>query len=472
MRLRSLGKGHSLCFVAPPEVHRGISDMAGGKDVSQLSSFDVLVWSISQTCQALDTARSLRAMHGLEMLRQQQILKLYLPEQVASRTIVSESSAMKSFWNFIQEDDAQTLENLYGVNNNRIAAFRSLIKKGSGDQTMEHLIAEVNSMNRTLVEDSTMSNEQERELEFEIETQRQVQRPPKVEPLAPFVSRGLLDFITAGTDDALRQCDTENAFDIFLKTTAKEVASRQKIRTEDFTILATRDFAYSVKLPKGSRWDEYLRPVTWVLSSALSMQTPCLLIISPHEANSFLAQIKDSDKIRLHSFAARVSKRMACFSDLDFYTPNSRLDDVVLPAHVIRDLELFAGSLYLDDMLKYEKLCHFLGICTSSTRPLDKPVQTDGFANAMVRRQVGWPADCPFDRSPLPYIKHVLSLRMHGQTFSHSHMGALLNGRTLQDAAFEGCKGDDRAEDVSEVESDSEEERAGGERWAEGFVQL
>lgn len=437
MRLRSLGNGHSLCFIAPPEVHRNICDTAIGGDLIQPTSFDVLAWSMEQTCQSLDIARPLRVMHGLELLRQRRVLEQYLPESLSSAAITSDSASMEQFWDCIQEDDAQKLENLYGINDNRVRVLQGLLRRNSSDETMQHLVGEVNIMSKTLMQDSSTDNEQERELEHEIEKERQVQRPPRVKPLVPEVSRGLKQYIASGTDFALRQCDTENAFKIFLMTTAEDSIVKQFIKLGDFTVLATKDFAYCVELGKGSRLDEYLRPAVWVLSSS---QTRFLLIISPHEANELLTRIKASDKVRLHIFAARLSKKMARFNHMKFYTPNSRANDVAPSPQSIRDLELFAGSLYFDNITTYEQLCHFLGIVSAATRPRNRPVHTDGFLDAEIRDEIGWLEDCPFERSPLPFLKQVVSLRMHGQAFSHSHLGALINGRALQEPAFEGCQ--------------------------------
>ncbi|KAI5211927.1 hypothetical protein E4T38_00949 [Aureobasidium subglaciale] len=437
MRLRSLGNGHSLCFVAPPEVHRSIADASGGKDESQLTSFDVLAWTMEQTCQSLEIARPLRAMHGLEMSRQQKVLEKFLPETRSSNAIMSKSSEMGNFWECIQEDDAQTLENLYGINDHRLEVFQGLLDRTSKCPMMQHLISEIETMSKTRLQDSSMDNEQERELEHEIETERRVQRPAKLEPIISSVSKGILDYIASGTAFALSQCEAVNAFSCFDKTTAKIISEKQNVTAGHFRVLATLDFIHSVLFTKGSLGDDYLRPTTWVLSST---ETEKLLIISPHEANELLPEIKASGKIHLHTFAARLNKRMARFNHMDFYTPNARPDDVAPAAHAIRDLELFSGSLYVDNMAKYERLCHFLGVATASTRPQNKPVQTDGFVDVKDRKEVGWPEDCPFNRSPLPFFKHILSLRMHGQAFDHSHMGAMLNGRALQEAAFEGCQ--------------------------------
>lgn len=434
MRLRSLGNGHSLCFVAPPEVHRDICDTLHKSGSYQVTSSDVLSWAMEQTCQALTLARPLRTMQGLQFHRQRRVLSEFLPVASTPAGITSNQQRMQQFWQRIKEDDAQTLESLYDINDERINTIRRLIYRESNDPIMKHLIEEYKTMSYSMMNDSSMDNEQERELEHEIEQEKQVQRPPQAEPLIPTISEGLVNYISSGTQLELSWTKSEYAFKIFQRTTAANALEEQLIDPDFFDIYATQDFVKSVKLTQGVGADDFLRPVTWVLSSP---QTTSLLIISSHEANSLLPQIKASKNVRLHTYAPRISKKMAHFNHMDFYTLNAKPDDQPPSAESIRDLELFAGSLYYDTQAEYESICHFLGIVTASTRPPNRPIHSDGFLDTEIREEVRWPENCPFDRSPLPFIKQLVMLRIHGQAFEHSHMGALFSGRALREDAFE-----------------------------------
>jgi hypothetical protein len=82
-------------------------------------------------------------------------------------------------------------------------------------------------------------------------------------------------------------------------------------------IFVSPDFTLTVELPKGAPKDKFLRPIMWVLSSTLSQN---LLIISPHEANDQLPEIRKSPKVRLHVFAPRISHIGCDSSGLDFYS--------------------------------------------------------------------------------------------------------------------------------------------------------
>jgi hypothetical protein len=432
MRLRSLGNGHSVCFIAPPEVHRSICD-GSRKPVEKLDSADVLLWSMGQTCEALDVARPLRAMHGLEHVRQQSVFNSRVPASAPLEAITDDMDNLKLFWEDIQEDESQKLDQLYGIHNDRIGAFTRLLDRNSIDPTMQHLVQEYKFMKQSVLEDSTMSNEQERELTHEVERQRQVQRPPAVKPLVPKISAGLEIYVRTGLFRDLLKCEGFRAFEMYGRTTAGESAVGAGIDPDDFQIFVTEDFAYSVQLATSSSLDNYLRPISWILSSA---KTEHLLILSPHEVNELLPKIKASMQVRLHTFAPKRSKRAVSFSDMNFYTPCASPMDGPCSDLAVRDLNLFAGSLYVDTQKGYERLCHFLGIVTASCRPGNQAVGRDGFIVSEARDMMDWPEECPFSSSPLHYFERILSLRMHGQSFSRSHMGALTYGKSLQASDF------------------------------------
>jgi hypothetical protein len=69
--------------------------MKGCTDDVTLTSFDVLAWSMEQTCQALEIAKPLRAMHGLEYLRQQKIITQYLPSDLSSNKLTRDKAQVK-----------------------------------------------------------------------------------------------------------------------------------------------------------------------------------------------------------------------------------------------------------------------------------------------------------------------------------------------------------------------------------------
>lgn len=449
MRLRQLGKGHSLCFVAPTEVHRSILDMKNCDDHTTISSFDVLAWCIDQTCQALETAKPLRAMQGLEYLRQQKVLSEYLPSSLSSTYVTRDEARDQHFWDQIQEDESRSLELLYGVHEEHVGVLQRMLDRGSSNPMMQHLIHEYDSMNKTTIEDCDVDNEQERELSHEIERQVKVELPSPALPRQHALSRGLRQYIDTGNFSDLRECAVKHAFKVMEDTSAAHTLRQQQINPGIFNLFVSQDFWLTVELPETSSRDQYMRPTNWILRS---IEHNDLLIISPFEANELLPQIKRSKKIRLHTYAPRVVKAMISFSDLNFYTPNAGPDDAPVLAAVVRALNLFAGSLYLDDKAEYNALRSGLGLITQHPQAEGVPVQSDGFVAPQDREKIGWPGTCHFSKSPVPFFKELFVLRRNGQGFGHTHMGHLLAGKELRADAFDGCKEDEAEEADNELE--------------------
>lgn len=409
-----------------------------------LTSFDVLAWSMEQTCQALEIAKPLRAMHGLEYLRQQRIITQHSPPDLPSDRLTRNKAKVKQFWKEIQEDESRSLELLYGVQDENIGILQQLLCRESDDSMMQHLVAEYDSMNRAVIEDCNVDNEQERELAHEVERQTHVERPRPAAPLQHAIDEAMRQYIKSGTRSDLYRCLLKYAFRIFEETSAAQTMKQQKIDPVAFGFYASKDFCLTVHLTESSSCDQYLRPVNWVLQST---QHNALLLVSPFEVNELLPEIRQSKAIRLHTFASRVNKAMVSFNDLQFYTPSVGSRDVTFPQVSLGPLNLFAGSLYLDSKAEYEALRRNLGVISRHRHAESIPVQSDGFVEPEAREKIGW-GFCPFTKSPIQFLKEVIALRRSGQGFGHTHMGHLLSGRELRADAFDDLK-EEKGEEVN-----------------------
>ncbi|PGH26548.1 hypothetical protein AJ80_01862, partial [Polytolypa hystricis UAMH7299] len=105
---------------------------------------------------------------------------------------------------------------------------------------------------------------------------------------------------------------------------------------------------------------------------------------------------------------------------------------------LIRQLNLFAGQLYLRDMDEYITLRQFLGLAYKPPNNNNVRVSSDGFVTPADRKYYGpvMAANCPFLKSPVPFLKLLLELRRKGQSFRRSHLGAILNGELLTEDRF------------------------------------
>jgi hypothetical protein len=193
--------------------------------------------------------------------------------------------------------------------------------------------------------------------------------------------------------------------------------------------LATADFTTSNSNSDGLGLTEYLRPVNWILSSG-SGKDSIVVVISPHEANELLPIIRNSTQVRLHIYAPRVTPYMRSFSNLDFYTISGSTESWSAPAHVITELNLFAGQLYFDNKSEYDRVCALLAL--SMAHPEAKQVEIDGFVLPAYRTG----KNSPFAKSQIPILKKLMHLRRKGMDYHRTHMGQILNGKPLGDGAM------------------------------------
>jgi hypothetical protein len=193
---------------------------------------------------------------------------------------------------------------------------------------------------------------------------------------------------------------------------------------------ATADFATTIHDSGGVSLTEYLRPVNWILSSG-SGKDSIIVVISPFEANALLPAIRESNKVRLHMYAPRVTSSMRSFSDLTSYTiPSSPATPWSAPAHTRTLLNLFSGQLYFDSTNEYERICVLLAL--SMAHPGATYIDRDGFVPPNHRTG----KDSPFTRSMIPIMKKLIGLRLKGMDYSRTHLGQILKGQPLSEEAL------------------------------------
>lgn len=99
MRLRKLGKGQSVVFVAPQEVCTKICERKGKKPSAPITAIDVLCWSIGETWLDLSRSMPLWAVQGHRYETHKHLLN-------GASTTISQAEAFL-------EDEAQSIEDRY-----------------------------------------------------------------------------------------------------------------------------------------------------------------------------------------------------------------------------------------------------------------------------------------------------------------------------------------------------------------------
>jgi hypothetical protein len=178
----------------------------------------------------------------------------------------------------------------------------------------------------TQLTDVRMAEEQEREVNHEVERERQVERPPKVEPATHTIHNDIRTFVRTG--------EIPRRSKYIIPLLAPTGIHKALDSTPDWSPSprTTVDFATTTRYLSREPLTDYLRPVNWVVTSG-SGKDSVAIVISPYEANELLPDIRKSGMVRLRIYAPKVTASMRSFSDLTFTPFQSRRRSRGRPPH-------------------------------------------------------------------------------------------------------------------------------------------
>lgn len=223
-------------------------------DREHLDSRDVVYWSLRQTCQTTESMRPLWAMQGRDHHQRSQTCQT-LFEGLDISEAVSDDMKVERFWEDIQEPEALSLSRMYGLDDGIVDPFLSF----NGDDYISRRLVQVwRSLDVFSIRDSSMHEEQEREISHEVEREQQVQRPPPAKPLQHSLHPDVIHFAKHGVFPTTTTSFTSEF------ATMKQPSAGQLLDLNNCSIsniFVTGDFTDVVQNPKNSNRDEYMRPV-------------------------------------------------------------------------------------------------------------------------------------------------------------------------------------------------------------------
>ncbi|KAK6850418.1 hypothetical protein PG987_000052 [Apiospora arundinis] len=337
MRLRQLGTTQLVTFYAPPEVDRSIRDLCRKKDYERIQSPDVLQWLMNNTCDGIELLQPLYYAQGTDYCRRIQA-ELDYPR------FVSDDDERNAYVSAIKQNERQTLQHLYGPQKKGKLTVAEIRGKSRLAPYMRELEARRKGFQDTgaAVHASALQEvEQERETEYEIELVRQVKRLPSYSPTS------FQDFIETW------------------KSLPERAVCREALIGE---------FEKTVKVVVESYSDQFMRPVQWVLYSP---SPPTAAVVTPEEAENLIPMLRGAEAATyLLTYAAPVTRRMACFNSLRFFSIPSLPESWKAPTELVVELGLFAGRLYFD-WDEYSAVCRTMGIDESMATTEDFDVMTE-----------------------------------------------------------------------------------------------
>jgi hypothetical protein len=253
MRLRQLATSQSVVFFAPPEVHQSIFDLCKKKSGDPIDSHDVICWLLQQTCSSIEQIQPLYFSHGADFCRRTQAA-LDHPD------ILVRSDQRSGYLDALRQTEKQTLQQLYkpklkskptttlGPFSPEIAAFMKELntrRKGFQDPG--------NAVHGSTLEEV----EQEREVAFEVEAVREVQKPVHYSPMSfSRLHRDIFGFVETGRL-AAGSGGCEHAF-VALRRTALGLKYGICKEATASKLFVSKEFTRTVQMPLGRPDDNFL----------------------------------------------------------------------------------------------------------------------------------------------------------------------------------------------------------------------
>lgn len=350
----------------------------------------------------------------------------------------------------IKQNERQTLQQLYGPQKKGKSNNAATIRGGSSlVPYMKELETRRKGFQDTgaAVHASALQEvEQQRETEYEIELVRQVKRPPPCPPHKfPGLHRDLDNYARTGRIPG----GSEWFVPMFRALSRTGLGRKYRVRRDyvGFPLFLSGEFEKTVKVVVESYSDQFMRPVQWVLYSP---SPESAVLVTPEEAEDLIHMLRDTaTPTYLLTYAAPVTRRMACFNSLKFFSIPQLPESWSAPPDLVVELGLFAGRLYFD-WNEYPTVCKVLGIdenmdskeeftYTSTEHDTTSPAEESSTDAASVPALDG-PAEhktvvdlgpTGFTSKPFTFTREWLSVRRRGQDIAHSPMGFIANGKPL-----------------------------------------
>lgn len=281
----------------------------------------------------------------------------------------------------------------------------------------------------------------EREVAVEVHDEKEYSSPPKPARAEHEANKNLEMFITTGL---LRHEDGfQWAFESLATTTLGNFPEMKQFPRD---LRVTDDFAQVVDL--SSPTDKYQQHVEHVLITKSEWvdddKDRVAVIISDYEANKHWQKILDSDYVDLYSYVAKSTPEEAQRCDHLVSQTGAAPSDAGYPPRIRIALDLFAGQLYFGTMEEYQQTCSYLDLAYfDKGKTKELTIGGDLFISGRYRKHIpavyteGTRHWGNFKTSPVPFLTRlIVSVRNHGGSIEHTHMGKLLNGEILTEMDF------------------------------------
>jgi hypothetical protein len=251
MRLRQLATTQSVCFFAFPETHQSILDVCGMNENDTVNSSHVVRWLLEQTCRMNEQLQNLYISQGADFCNR-------INAEWENKAFLSDAQDRSAYVKILQHTEQQTLEQLYGGRTEGVNSLSSLATMFPRLQTFKNKLTRLrlstsNTAN-TLHSSALEEVEQEREVEFQVEEVREVQKAVHYKAHTfPGLHPAISGFVRTGC--LCGNVGYEHIFDAVSKTSLGE---RFDIVGTESRLFVSTEFMQTIKTDKRGLIDNFL----------------------------------------------------------------------------------------------------------------------------------------------------------------------------------------------------------------------
>lgn len=446
MRMRQLGRGHSIAFWASYEADIRI------RNICQLSRDD----SITNEHVIEFICHNSRQFEVQNMVHFTSAALNYTKKAIGHtlHENSAEETAMDELYRICVDDEFVELRQTYGDKEQallRDIAWSKFNIVQSEYKTNREIRSFIRDMQDRVVDkldeqapdvrqfSRALNEEQEKELEQEHEEQRFVERPPIVQPAVPEFDKRLEKFVLDGVAD-------NSLIDVMKSQRALYTIGASLMFTQLFRpykkskgawsdrLLVTKDFVKTID-NKSQSYDDFLRPISWIARIGRASGVDLLLLMSPHECHHLLPTFRKSKTSALFMYRPRLSKYHSNLLHETELQVTAMDEPSEIDAGHEAQIGMYAGSMYFANETEQDAYCGFMGLIP---RPRTSE-QDEAFANGIIKSKGYVPFEyrqhpetisncvgqCKFHDNPVDMA--IKLIEAHHQTLlKESHVATIL----------------------------------------------
>jgi len=215
-------------------------------------------WLLEQTCRANEHLQNLYLAQGTDFCQRTNA-------QWKHVDFLTNKGQREAYLKVIQRPERQTLEQLYGATTNSQPSSIADVQSANVKGFMEELVRQRRAANGNgnVIHGSVLEEvEQEREVEFQVEEVRQVQKPTHYKALTfPGLNAAVSRF--ANTGDLVGEDGYEHVFEALARTS---IGQKYSVRRTESQLFVSAEFMRTIEVGKRVPNDNFLVRSTPIIS--------------------------------------------------------------------------------------------------------------------------------------------------------------------------------------------------------------